>query len=88
MNEKLMNLWIMYHEIHHQHREGYKPGQISRYLVLDIRTVKKYLAMSEEEYLDFLDRQSHRNKVLAPYEDFIKARLEACQDASAAQVIG
>ena len=86
MNEKLMNLWIMYHEIHHQHREGYKPAQISRYLVLDIRTVKKYLAMSEEEYLDFLDRQSHRNKVLAPYEDFIKARLEACQDASAAQV--
>ena len=45
MNEKLMNLWIMYHEIHHQHREGYKPGQISRYLVLDIRTVKKYLAI-------------------------------------------
>jgi transposase len=86
MNEKFINLWIMYHEIHHQHREGYKPAQISRYLVLDIRTVKKYLAMSEEEYLDFLDRQSHRNKVLAPYEDFIKARLENCEDASAAQV--
>ncbi len=45
MNEKLMNLWIMYHEIHHQHREGYKPAQISRYLVLNIRTVKKYLAI-------------------------------------------
>ncbi len=42
--------------------------------------------MGEEEYLDFIDRQSQRNKVLAPYEDFIKARLEDCEDASAAQV--
>jgi transposase len=86
MNEKLMNLWIMYHEIHMRHREGYKPAQISRYLVLDIRTVKKYLAMSEEEYLDFINRQSHRNRVLAPYEDYVKSRLEDCEDASAAQV--
>jgi transposase len=76
----------MYHEVHKLHRKGYRPLQISKYLVMDIRTVRKYLAMSEEEYLDFLDRQSHRNKVLAPYEDFVKTRLEDCPDASAAQV--
>ena len=86
MYEKLLNKWIMYHEVHRLHREGYKPGQISRYLVMDKRTVKKYLAMSEEEYLAFIDRQSQRNKVLAPYEDFVKTRLEDCPDASAAQV--
>lgn len=86
MNEKFMNLWIMYHEIHKLQREGYRPAQISRYLVLDRRTVKKYLAMSEEEYLDFINRQSLRARMLAPYEDYIKSRLEDCQDASAAQV--
>ena len=75
MNEKFFNKWIMYHEVHRLHRKGYRPLQISKYLVMDIRTVRKYLAMSEEEYLDFLDRQSHRNKVLAPYEDFVKTRL-------------
>ena len=76
----------MYHEIHKLYREGYRPAQIGRYLVVDRRTVKKYLTMSEEEYLDFIDGQSHRNRVLAPYEEFIKARLELCEDASAAQV--
>ena len=76
----------MYHEIHHQHREGYKPVQISKNLGIDVRTVRKYLAMSEKEYLDYFDGQSHRNKLLAPYEHFVKARLEDCEDASAAQV--
>jgi len=86
MNKKLMHKWIMYHEIHKRQREGFKPAQISRDLGLDRKTVRKYLAMSEEEYLDFNYRQSHRNRVLAPYEDYIKARLELCADASAAQV--
>lgn len=42
--------------------------------------------MSEEEYLDFINSQSQRNKVLAPYENYVKVRLENCEDASAAQV--
>ena len=81
-----MHQWIMYHEIHKRHREGYKAAQISRDLGLDRRTIRKYLDMSEEEYLDFINRQSHRSRVLAPYEDYVKARLEDCEDASAAQV--
>ena len=76
----------MYHEIHRQRREGFKPAQISRDLGLDRRTVRKYLAMSEEEYLDLINRPSNRDKVLVPYENYIKARLELCEDASAAQV--
>ena len=81
-----MHQWIMYHEIHRQRREGLRPAQISRELGLDRRTIRKYLAMSEEEYLDDIDRQSQRHKVLAPHEDYIKARLVLCEDASAAQV--
>ena len=83
---KLMQKLIMYFEVHKLKREGLKTAQISRHLVLDYRTVNKYLAMSEQEYEDFLELQSNRHKILAPYEDFVKARLEDCQDASAAQV--
>ena len=53
---------------------------------MDYRTVKKYLEMSEDDYQDFLELQSTRHKILVSYEDFVKARLEACEDASAAQV--
>ncbi|MFA5820459.1 MAG: IS21 family transposase [Bacteroidales bacterium] len=83
---KLMQKLIMYYEVHKFKREGLKTAQISRHLILDYRTVKKYLAMSEQEYQDFLEVQSSRHKLLAPYEDYIKARLEDCEDASAAQV--
>jgi transposase len=55
MRNKQMQKWIMYHEVHKQHREGLKPVQIARELGMDRRTVKKYLAMSEDEYLDFID---------------------------------
>lgn len=39
----------MYHEVHRMHREGLKPDQIARELEMDRRTVKKYLAMNEQE---------------------------------------
>jgi hypothetical protein len=83
---KFDNKWIMYHEIHHEERTGMTPSQIASYLVMDTRTVKKYLAMSEQEYIDFQEQLSHRTKKLADYEDFIKGRLELCPEASSAQV--
>ena len=84
--KRLMDKLIMYHEIHRLCREGNRPSQIARYLVLDPRTVKKILAQSEQEYLDYQESLSSRDKVLDPYEVFVKSRLEACPDASAAQV--
>jgi transposase len=76
----------MYYEVHKLKREGLTTAQISRHLVSDYRTIKKYLSMSEEDYQDFLEVQATRHKILAHYEDYVKARLEACEDASAAQV--
>ena len=63
---KLMQKLIMYFEVHKLKREGLKTAQISRHLVLDYRNVKKYLAMSEQEYEDFLEVQSTRHKMLTP----------------------
>ena len=83
---KLMNLLIMFHEIHKLKREGFSDAWIARHLVLNRRTVKKYLNMSEEEYLTYKDSGQPRKKRLAPYEEFVCTRLEECTDASAAQV--
>jgi predicted transcriptional regulator len=76
----------MYYEIHRMCREGHSVSQISNYLVLNRRTVSKYLAMSEQEYEDFLRSQENRKKVLGPYEKFIKERLEQYPETSAAQM--
>jgi hypothetical protein len=84
--EKFYHKWIMYHELHKQDRNGMTPPQIASYLVMDTRTVKKLLAMSEQEYVDFQEKLSTRTKKLAPYEDYIKSRLELCLEASSAQV--
>ena len=85
--DKFMSKLIMYHEIHRFNREeGLKPAQISRIVLMDPRTIKKILAMSEQEYIDYLESLSSRDKVLDPYEGFVKARLEVCPEASAAQV--
>ena len=74
---------ITYFEIHKMRREGHSRKYISEYLVIDRRTVSRYLSMSEQEYEAFIASGSERNKKLGPYEDFVRQRLE--QDARLAQ---
>jgi len=83
---KFDNKWIMYHELHHQHRNGMTAPQIASFMRMDTRTVKKLLEMSEQEYLDFQQHLLTRSKKLTPYEDYIKSRVELCLEASSAQV--
>jgi len=84
--EKFISNWIVYHELHKLERDGRTPSQIASYVVMDTRTVKKYLAMSETEYLDYVNSLSRRTKKLAAYEEFVRGRLELCPEASSAQV--
>ena len=77
---------MIYYEIHRLYREDYSISQISRELVLNRRTVKSYLAMSEIQYEQFIINQGDRKKDLLPFEDFVKARLEKFQDTSASQM--
>jgi transposase len=83
---KFENQWIMFHEIHKRKREGHKISQIAKFLVMDKRTVKKYLAMSEQQFIDSQTQPSSRSKRLDEYEQFVKERIEACLDASSAQI--
>ena len=84
--ENYINKWIMYHEIHRRHLNGMTAPQIASLFVMDTRTVKKLLTMSEKEYSDYQEQLSTRTKKLSPYEDYIRSRLELCLEASSAQV--
>ena len=79
--------FMMYYEIHRLHDiEGRSVSWISQHLVLNRRTVKKYLSMSEQDYEQFLIKQTCRSKKLDAYEDFVRDRLELYRDTSAAQM--
>lgn len=86
MTQKDLNNWIMYHQIHKMKILGFSAAKIARYLVLDARTVNKYLSMSEQEYEQSLVRSCQRNKTLDPFETFVANKLSEYQDTSAAQV--
>lgn len=85
MNENLNKL-IMYHQIQKMSREGWSKSRISDFLGLNWRTVTKYLEMSEEDYLAFIEAQGNRQKILAPFEGFVKIKLEKYPDTKAAQM--
>lgn len=84
MNEKILNYWIMYHEIHRFKRLGFSSRRIAQHFELDSRTVRKYLNMTEAQYEAFLMKNQNRNKTLNPYEDFVKAKLNSFPDTSTA----
>jgi hypothetical protein len=86
MTGKDINNWIMYHEIHQLARLGFKKAKIARYLVIDSRTVGKYLAMSEADYERFLTGSSRRDKKLSEYEGFVRDKLIEFPDTTAAQM--
>lgn len=81
-----LNKFMVYYEIHRLSRQGFSIRQISEELVLNRRTVSRYLSMSELEFEQIIIEQSERNKVLASYESFVKSRLEKFQDTPAAQM--
>jgi hypothetical protein len=80
------NKLIMYYEIHKMFREDHTISEISRELVLNRRTVRSYLSMTELQYEQFISNQSDRKKDLLDFEDFVKSRLEQFQDTSTAQI--
>jgi hypothetical protein len=67
-------------------REGFSISQISRIVLLDWRTVKHYLSMSEAEFDLFISGQPERKKELQTCECFVHAKLTLYPDTSAAQM--
>lgn len=86
MTNKDLNYWIMYHEINRLSRLGFSAAKIARLLVMDARTVGKYLGMSEQEHELYRNGMVNRSKVLTEYEPFVKQKLSEFQDTSTAQI--
>jgi len=86
MTKQELNYWMIYHEIHQMKRDGSSMRRICQKLALNFRTVKKYLSMSEQEFFQRLESQKHRYKKLAPYEDFVKGKLDLFPETKAAQM--
>ena len=86
MTKKDFNHWIMYHQIQRLSRMGFSASRIANYLVLDRRTVRKQLQMSEQDYEQYLLNTQDRTKILSPYERFISGKLSDFPDTSAAQI--
>jgi hypothetical protein len=84
--KKFLDHWMEYHEICQRQRLGWKPTQIAEFLGLDARTVKKYLTMTDDEYVAYREKLVQRSRKLDTYEDFVVKRLIDCDEASAAQV--
>lgn len=76
----------MYHEIHRLSMLGFSNAKIAQFLVIDARTVSKYLSMDEQGYEQHLSRSCHRKKALSPYEDFVFEKLSEFEDTSSAQI--
>ena len=85
MNE-FTNKLIMYHQIHKMKRDGWSISKIADFLVLNWRTVKKYLQMTEDEFFEYQVSQRQRHKELQDYEGFVKMKLDYCSDASSSQI--
>lgn len=83
---RYLNKLFMYHEIHRLHREGHSVSSIAKYIVADWRTVKKYLSMDEREHEAYLEALGKRKRELSDYEHFVKEKLTAYPDTSAAQM--
>jgi transposase len=84
--EELFNRLIVYHQIHKMHRDGWKVSRIATFLVINRRTVSKYLSMTEEEFFIYQESFRDRKRELDPYEGFVKIKLERYPQTSAAQM--
>jgi hypothetical protein len=42
---------MTYHQVHQMEREGFSIQKIAEYLVMDWRTAKRLLSLTEQEYL-------------------------------------
>ncbi len=76
MTKRDLNSWIMYHDLYKIKRLGFRNAEIAQYLVLDDRTVRKYLNIEEEEeYEQYLLWSCQRKKILSDYVDLGAKKL-------------
>lgn len=81
-----LNKLMIYYEVHRLDREGFSVAKIADYLGMNWRTAKRLLNLSEDEFDQELAKPKGRKKTLEGYTKFVKGKLEAHPDTSAAQM--
>lgn len=76
----------MYHLVKQMEYEGHSITRIAETFGVNWRTVKRLLAMSEQEFADGLEKGALRKRSLDAYEGFIKDKLTLFPDTSSAQL--
>ncbi len=66
--------------------KGFKKSQVSRNLGLDYKTINKYWNMTNEEYIDYVEKSKSRNKKVDKYKDIILDWIKEYRDISTAQI--
>lgn len=86
MNRYLTKVMI-YHQVHQMNRDGFSIAYISQFLGINWRTAKRLLAIEDDrDYERLLQDSNDRNRLLQPYESFVKSKLEQYRDTSSAQM--
>lgn len=86
MNKTTLEKIVMWHKVKELSSKGLKKAQIGRKLGLSRDTVRSYLKMTQEEFLNSGICSRQYKKKLDPYKDFVKALLEEESCYSAPQV--
>lgn len=77
---------FMWYKVNELHSKGLNKSQISVELGIDRSTVRKYLYMDEQRFLDWISVAQHRPHKLKEYRHFVKTTLESHPYLSASQV--
>lgn len=80
------NKVFMWYKVKELNRQGLNKSQIKLELGIDRGTVRKYLSMSEQEFLEWISTPRRMPKKLTGYYNYIKELLESAPYLSAAQV--
>jgi len=81
-----LSKFMMYHLVHQRDYEGFSITKIAEEFGINWRTAKRMLSMSELEYAAELEKSKGRRPSLQTYEQFVKEKLSAYPDTSAAQM--
>lgn len=81
-----LNKLMTYHQVHQMEREGFSIQKIADYLVMDWRTAKRLLSLSEQEYLIEQEKIPGRKRSLELYEEFVREKLLLHPGTPAAQM--
>ena len=77
---------FMWYKVNELWKNGLNKSQISKELLIDRGTVRKYLQMDEDSFMAWINSPRRLPKKLSPYYQYVKQLLESTPYLSSAQV--